>query len=138
MAAQYSVTLRNRQLDQIEATVGVGAKLRLYSGAKPANCAAASTGALLVDMDLPADWMEAASGGVKAKLGTWSGAGTADAGSGADVGHFRITNSTGSVCHMQGTVTATDGGGDMTLNTVTVAKDQVVTVTAFNITAGNA
>jgi hypothetical protein len=138
MAIQYSVTLRNNQLDQIESTTGTAAKLRLYSGSPPANCAAAPTGTLLVEMTLPSDWMSAASAGSKAKLGTWSGAGTAGAGTGTSAGYFRITDSAGTTTHMQGTVTITGGGGDMTLDNTNIATSQVVTVNTFTVTAGNA
>lgn len=138
MAIQYSVTLRNNQLDQIESTTGVSARLRLYSGSVPANCAAAPTGTLLVDMTLPSDWMSAASAGSKARLGTWSGVGTAGAGSGTVAGYFRITDSAGTTTHMQGTVTITGGGGDMTLDNPNIATNQAVTVNTFTVTAGNA
>lgn len=138
MAIQYSTTLRNNQLDQIESTAGVSAKLRLYSGSAPANCAAAATGTLLVDMALPSDWMSAASAGSKDKLGTWSGTGAAGAGSGTAAGYFRITDSAGTTTHMQGTVTITGGGGDMTLDNTSIAQNQAVTVNSFNVTAGNA
>lgn len=138
MAIQYSVTLRNNQLDQIESTTGASAKLRLYSGSMPANCAATATGTLLVEMSLPSDWMSAASSGAKAKLGTWSGTGTAGAGTGTSAGYFRITDSGGTTTHMQGTVTITGGGGDMTLDNTNIAQSQVVTVNSFQVTAGNA
>jgi hypothetical protein len=138
MAIQYSVTLRNNQLEQIETTIGASARLRLYSGPPPANCAAAPTGTLLVDMALPSDWMATASNGSKAKSGTWSGTGTAGAGSGTTAGYFRIVDSTGSTCHVQGTVTITGGGGDMTLDNPNIAQNQTVTVNTFTITAGNA
>jgi len=138
MPIQYSVTLRNNQLDQIESTVGPSARLRLYSGSPPANCAAASTGTLLVDMALPSDWMSAASSGSKSRLGTWSGTGTAGAGSGTVAGYFRIVDSDGTTCHVQGTVTISGGGGDMTLDNPNIAQNQTVTVNTFTITAGNA
>lgn len=138
MPIQYSVTLRNNQLDQIESTVGASARLRLYSGPPPDNCAAAPTGTLLVDMALPSDWMAAASGGSKAKSGTWTGTGTAGAGSGTVAGYFRIVDSAGTTCHMQGTVTISGGGGDMTLDNPNIAQNQTVTVNTFTITAGNA
>ena len=138
MPIQYSVNLRNAQLDQIETVTGASARLRLYSGSPPANCAAAATGTLLVDMALPSDWMSAASAGSKARLGTWSGTGTAGAGSGTAAGYFRIFDSAGSTCHMQGTVTITGGGGDMTLDNTNIAQNQVVTVNTFTVTAGNA
>ena len=138
MTIQYSPTLRTNQLDQIESTTGVSAKCRLYSGAKPANCAAVATGNLLLDMALPVDWMNAATAGGKTKLGTWSGIGTALAGAGMAAGYFRITDSTGVSCHVQGTVTVTGGGGDMTLDNTSIAQNQSVTANSFTINAGNA
>lgn len=138
MAIQYSVTLRNNQLDQIETTTGASAKLRLYSGAPPADCAAAATGDLLVEMALPADWLAAAAAGVKSKAGTWSGQGTAAAGSGTVAGYFRIVDNPGTTTHMQGSVSITGGGGDMTLDNPNIAQSQVVTVNTFSVTAGNA
>lgn len=137
MTVQYSTTLRNNQLDQIETTTGASAKLRLYSGAPPANCAAAATGTLLVEMTLPSDWMAAASAGSKAKSGVWSGTGAAGAGAGTVAGYFRITDSAGTTTHMQGTVTITGGGGDMTLDNPNIATGQTVTVNTFTVTAGN-
>lgn len=137
MAIQYSTTLRNNQLDQVESTTGVSAKLQLYSGAAPANTATAPTGSLLVEMLLPSDWMAAASGGTKSKLGTWSGSGTAAAGTGTQAGYFRIVDNAGTTCHVQGTVTITGGGGDMTLDNTNIAQAQVVTVNTFTLTAGN-
>lgn len=138
MTIQYSVTLRNNQLDQIESTTGLSAKLRLYSGAAPANCAAAATGTLILDMALPSDWMTAASGGQKDRNGTWTGTGAAGAGTGTNAGYFRITDSAGTTTHMQGTVTITGGGGDMTLDNTNIASGQVVTINTFTVTAGNA
>ena len=72
MALQYSTTVRNAQLDALETAIGASAILRIYSGAMPANCAAAATGTLLAEMNLPADWMASAASGSKAKSGTWS------------------------------------------------------------------
>jgi hypothetical protein len=39
---------------------------------------------------------------------------------------------------MQGTVTATGGGGDMTLDNAVIALAQVVTITGFTLTDANA
>jgi hypothetical protein len=138
MPIQYSVALRNNQLDQIESTTGVSARLRLYSGSPPVNCAAAASGLMLVDMALPSDWMSTAANGTKTRLGTWTGTGTAAAGTGTNAGYFRITNSAGDTTHMQGTVTITGAGGDMQLDNTNIAQNQVVTVNTFSITAGNA
>ncbi len=134
MTLQYSVALRNNQLDQIEATAGVSPKLQVYTGAVPANCAAAVTGTKLVEIALPSDWMSAAASGSKAKLGTWSVAAVAA----GTAGYFRIVDSAGTTCHMQGSVTATGGGGDMTLDNTNIAVTQIVTVNTFAVNAGNA
>lgn len=133
MAIQYSVTVRNNQLDQVETTAGASAKLRIYTGAAPADCATAASGTLLVEIALPADWMAAAASGSKAKSGAWSG--TASAGSGATPGYFRIVDSAGTTCHMQGT--AGVGSGDLSVDG-TITSGQTVTVSTFSITAANA
>lgn len=138
MTIQYGTTLRNNQLDQVEVTVGTAAKLRVYSGAPPANCAAAASGTLLMTITLPSDWMNAASGGTKTLLGTWAGTGDVAAGTGTAAGHFRVWDSGVTVASMQGTITITGGGGDMTLDNTSIASAQNVSVTTFTITAGNA
>jgi len=131
---QYSTTLRNNQLDQIEATLGVSPKLQFWSGVKPANCAAADSGALLAEMNLPSDWMAAASAGSKVKAGTW----TVAASAAGVIGHFRIKDSGLAACHVQGSVTITGGGGDMTVDNTNAAVGQSITVNTFTINSGNA
>ena len=135
MALQYSVAVRNAQLDAVEVTVSMAPLLRIYSGSAPANCAAAASGTLLAEMTLPSDWMAAASSGSKALSGTWQ---DASANATGTAGHFRLYDSGGTTCHAQGTVTATGGGGDLTLDNVSIASGQSVTITSFTITAGNA
>ena len=138
MTMQYGVALRNAQLDQIESTISTSPKLRFYSGSMPANCAASATGTLLAELTLPSDWLAAASSGSKAKSGTWSGTGDAGASTGTNAGYFRIYDSAGSVCHIQGTVTVTGGGGDMTLDNINIAENQAIAISTFTITGGNA
>lgn len=132
MAVQLSVSVRNARLDTIESTISTAAKLQIRTGSAPANCAAANTGTLLVEMTLPSDWLAAASSGSKAKSGTWSGTGVAD----GTAAHFRIFDNAGTTCHMQGTVGA--GSGDLSLNNTSIATGQTVTVDTFTITDGNA
>jgi hypothetical protein len=133
MAFQFSTAARNAALDQIETTISTSPTLEIRSGSVPANCAAASTGTVLATITLPSDWLTAASGGSKTINGTWQDA-SADATGTA--GYFRISQ--GATCHIQGTVTATGGGGDMTLDSVSITAAQQVNITAFTITAGGA
>lgn len=79
--------------------------------------------------------MAAASGGSKALSGTWQDASADAAGT---AGHFRLYASDGTTAHMQGTVTATGGGGDMTVDNTSFAAAQSFTVTSFTLTDGNA
>lgn len=123
MALQYSVTLRNNQLDQAEVTLSTTPKLQLRTGAPPATCATADSGTLLSELTLPSDWMAAASAGSKAKAGTWSGTGVA-AGS---IGHFRVKDSAGTTTHIQGTVTAVV---TLVTNALTAANGNVLNFAA--------
>ena len=135
MAIQLSVAVRNARLDAFEATTGASAVLRIRTGAQPASCAAARTGTVLATVNLPSDWMAAASGGSKALSGTWQDASADTTGT---AGHFEIMDSGLATCHMQGSVTATGGGGDMTVNNTSFAAGQQFDVTGFTLTDGNA
>lgn len=135
MTLQYGTSVRNARLDTVESTIGTSAILKIRSGAAPANCAAADSGTVLSTVNLPSDWMAAASGGTKAKSGTWEDTSADATGTAA---HFRIYDSGGSTCHIQGTVTITGGGGDMTVDNTSFASGQDFVVTGFTLTAGNA
>ena len=135
MALQLSVAVRNARLDAIETATGASAVLKIKSGAAPATCATADAGTVLASLTLPSDWMTAASAGSKAKSGTWEDASADNTGTAA---HFRLYASDGTTCHAQGTVTATGGGGDMTVDNVSFAAAQAFSITSFTLTDGNA
>lgn len=135
MTFQLSTATRNAALDQIETTIGVTPILKLRTGAAPATCATADSGTVVATMTLPSDWLAAASAGSKALSGTWQDASADAAGTAA---HFRIYDSTGTTCHIQGTVTISGGGGDMTLDNNVLAAGQQVTITAFTLSIGGA
>ena len=134
MAVQLSVAVRNARADAVESTIGTSAILKFRSGAQPATCATADSGTVVGTLSLPSDWMAAASSGAKAKAGTWEDA-SADAS--ATIAHFRIYDSGGTVCGMQGSVTLTAGGGDITLDAVVVTAGQDIVVTSFGWTEPN-
>ena len=135
MTLQISVAVRNAMLDTIESTIGTSAVLKIKTGAQPANCAAEDTGTVLATLTLPSDWMAAANAGSKALNGTWQDTSADATGTAA---HFRVYASDGTTCHMQGSVTATGAGGDMTLDNTSVAAGQSITISSFTLTAGNA
>jgi hypothetical protein len=135
MTMQYSVTVRNAKLDAVESTIGVSAVLRIISGSMPATCATTQTGTVVATCTLPSDWMNAASGGTKTLLGSW---GDASADATGTAGYFRFLDSSATTCHIQGTVTLTGGGGDMTVDNTSFTAGQAFSVTSFTLTAGNA
>lgn len=135
MPLQASVAVRNARLDAIETAIGASAIMRIFSGAAPANCAAANSGTVLATLNLPADYLANAASGQKAKSGTWDDASADNAGT---AGHWRIYASDGTTCHLQGTVTATGGGGDMEVNNTIFAAGQAFTVTSFTLNEPNA
>lgn len=126
MAFQYGTTLRNNQVSQIQTTIGATGNLKIFSGAEPANCAAADPTGLLATIVLPATFLTS-SGGITTIAGTWSvaatGTGTAQC--------FRMYDGS-SVCHVQGNTTT-----DLVLNNQSIASGQTVQVTSFSVTAGN-
>jgi hypothetical protein len=135
MALQFSDAVRNALLDAIETAIGTSAVLKIRTGAAPANSGAADSGTVLATLSLPSDWMAAASGGSKAKSGTWQDASADATGTAA---HFRLYASDGTTCHAQGTVTLTGGGGDLTVDNTSFAAGQSFTISTFTLTAPGA
>ena len=135
MAIQLSVAVRNGLLDAVETVISTSAVLKIRTGAQPADCATADSGTVLSTVTLPSDWLAAAGSGAKAKAGTWQDTSADATGTAA---HYRIYASDGTTCHVQGTVTVTGGGGDMTVDSVSFTAGQQFTVNSFSLTAANA
>src|SRR5215469_16585630 len=118
MAWQFSTTLRNNRIGQLQTTVGSSGVMKIFSGAEPANCAASDPSGLLCTITLPATFLTSSSG-VTTIAGTWSAAASAT----GTAACFRIYDGS-SNCHMQGNITATGGGGDMTFDSVSFNSGQ--------------
>lgn len=139
---QLSVRTRNNMLEAYElslagqtlnAGAGSGAsvtgtatapRVQIWTGALPANCAAAATGTKIVDMPVPADWAAQAANGAKVLAGVWSVAALA----GGAPGYYRMVDGATGACDEQGDVTAAGGGGAMTVDNMTVALGQTFAV----------
>ena len=132
MTIKFSEAVRNARLDAIETVIGASPKLRIYSGAPPTNTTDAATGTLLVDMTLPADFLQAASGGIKLLNGSW----TTTAAAAGVAGYYRVWDNAVTTCHEQGTVG--QGTGDLSLDNTTLAASQTVTINQFTKSDGNA
>lgn len=127
MPIQQSATTRNRFRDAFSTAFPVGTTIDFRTGA-PAGVGGAAGGSSLAVITLPTTPYTTGTGTLT-KNGTWSTTATAA----GTIGHYRMTNGTDIE---EGTVTATGGGGDMTVDTVTIsAIGQPIEVTTFSVTA---
>jgi hypothetical protein len=139
MATRVPDPRRNAIVDSIVDALDAGAGggiVRVYTGTQPADADSAATGTLLVTitLDATAAFGAAASGTATCDVtpeptGTAVAAGTA--------GWFRALDSDGVDITdnvIDGSVTATGGGGDMEINNTSIEVDQVVNITAWTVT----
>lgn len=133
MALSYSTALRNAQLDAITTAVGTSGYLRIYSGSRPANVAAAITGTLLAELVCNASAFAAAASGGVLTANAISNDSSANATGTAT--HYRIWKSDGTTAVIDGNVSTS--GADLNLDSVSITSGQVVSVTSFTITAAN-
>lgn len=127
MALDLNNLLANALLDRFDTEFPAGSILEIRSGAG-AGAENAATGTLLASITLPATPWAAAGAGSKAKSGVWQDASADAAGTAA---HYRLKNAT-DTRRIEGTVTATGGGGDLTLNNTVIAAAQQVTINTFS------
>lgn len=133
MATRISTAARNAAVDAITALLNAGAGpgyIELRTGAQPASVGAAATGTLLATSLLDDPAFAAAAAGTGAAAGLPNSATGVAAG---DAGWFRAYDDN-DVAIIDGSVTATGGGGDMELNTVTISIGVTVNITAWTIT----
>jgi hypothetical protein len=123
MAIQHSTTTRNRLRDGYVAAFPAGTALVIRSGA-PAGVGNTATGTVLATITLPATPYTSGTGQVTLS-GTWTDASADNSGT---AGHYRMTNGTDIE---EGTVTITAGGGDLTLDSVSITSGQTVTITSW-------
>lgn len=126
MAIDLKNTTANNLLDNFDTLFPSGAILDISTGAV-AGAENTDTGTKLASVVLPASPWGAAAAGSKAKSGTWSVAAIAA----GTAGHYRLRN-VGDTHRIEGTVTATGGGGDCTLDNTNIAVNQTVTVNTFS------
>lgn len=132
MAIRLSTRSRNAAADAVVDTTDAGAgagRLRIFTGTQPASANDAATGTLLADVVLADPAFGAAATGTAALTdpGPVTGAAAGIA------GWFRILDSD-LVAVMDGSVTATGAGGDLTLSNTNIAAGQSVDITGGSVT----
>jgi len=109
-------------MDALEASIGASPKFYIYSGPRPTNCVAPSTGTRLVNITCPSDWAVTSSG-VMYKSGTWSGTAIAT----GIAGYYRMFTSGETRCVMQGDISQ---GFAILTSAATAANGNVLTFAA--------
>ncbi len=135
MSLQFRTTERNAWLTTLNTALGASAKLFIYSGGPPATVAAGPTGVLLSSgaVGNAAGWGSVASGVLTAAAITSDASAVAS----GTAGYFRWLDSSNNVI-CQGTVTATGGGGDLTMNSISIIIGDTIAITSWTITAPGA
>lgn len=133
MAIRLPTGVRNAACDAVvdllDAGTGAGT-IEIRSGSQPASANDAATGTLLATVTLADPAFGAAASGAATMAGTPRTATGAAAGT---AGWFRAKDSTGATV-LDGSVTATGGGGDLEVNTTAISVGVNVSITGGTVT----
>lgn len=129
---QFETSLRNLMLDQIKVKVGSNALLRLYSGVKPPTCETAlSFNTLLVELECDTDFANPATNAIL----TVNISNSTNAIATGVITFFRIYESTGNACYIQGDVSTQFS--DMLLNKTDVSENEPFEISDFILGIGD-
>lgn len=131
MALGFIVGVRNSMLDTVTTQAGASAKLRIYSGSRPATGGTATT--LLAELTCNATFAPAAAAGVLTMNAITS---DSSADSTGTASWFRMVKSDGTTHVLDGDVGTS--GSDLNLNSVSIVATGSVALSSFTITAPNA
>jgi hypothetical protein len=140
MSAKLKDATRNAILSDVISAIGSTAVLCLFSGSpagKTSGTFNADPSGLLVEVALPSSpFGTPAAGAAALANGPWTG--TATSGSATAPASYRIKTATaGAVSTVIAEGTAGVGSGDVSLATA-ITSGQVISVSSFSLTAGNA
>lgn len=107
--------------------IGSSATIEIRSGTAPATPETAASGTLLVTVAISGSF--SSSGGVLTATATAN----ANPAASGTAGYFRLKTSGGTAI-LDGTVTATAGGGDLTLGSTTITTGVPVTLSSVTVT----
>lgn len=130
---QYTIEDRTERAQLLNDRAGPSAKIRIYSGAKPATANAAATGTLLAELIGDATEFGVAYGGALTANPFTSGSALAD----GDAGYYRLCSADGTV-RGQGTAGLSGSGAEMILTKTALTEGMAVNCTSFVITMGGA
>lgn len=114
MSISVTVAATQSMGTALATAIGASSTIKIYSGSKPATPETTASGTLLMTVSV--------SGSFTSTSGVLTAADPASAAPAASgtAGYFRLATS-GATAILDGTVTATGGGGDMTLGSTTIS-----------------
>lgn len=130
MSFNVSVDVHNIEAEAFMGLLDSGS-CDLRTGTQPANTTIAATGTLLVTIDIPATALKAAAALGKADLAVTTAVATTTAGT---VGYARFFKTDGTTVVFDGSVTASGGGGDVIIDDVVLAVDDLVNIIDMSYT----
>lgn len=137
MGLSFSTAMRNAIVAALGDATFTGGRLQFRTGAKAASPGAAPSGTLVSEITLPADAFTDPAAGAVAKNGLWEDPAADAAGL---IGHYRfLQNGDANAAdetqeRVEGTVTATGGGGDIEFDNPDVEAGQRITVNSYTTT----
>lgn len=129
MATRISTAARNAAASAVAALLN-GGHVEIRTGSQPATPGTAATGTLLGTLTLSATAFGSASSGT-VTANTITGDSSADATGTA--GWFRAYDSS-STAVIDGAITATGGGGDMTLDSTSIVAGGTISMSSWSLT----
>jgi hypothetical protein len=130
MAFDFNTAALTDSLAFLDTSFPATSVLEIRTGAPP-GVANAAAGTVLVSFTLAAGPWAAAAGAARALANLPLSANATAAGV---AGHFRLRNAA-DTRRIEGSVTVTGGGGDLTLDNTNIANGQQVQVTGFTVNA---
>lgn len=139
MPIRISTGLRNAAADGIGNAMDTTGRISVYSGLPPADPQTAASGVLLATLTMSADAFAVAATGAAAANAITGGSAAAT----GTAGWFRmwktVDTAPGSAGvaadkRIDGTVTATGGGGDITFDSVSFVAGGAINMTGFTLT----
>jgi hypothetical protein len=139
MAVRISTGLRNFILDSgFKTAFDSDGRIDIYTGSQPANADADVSGTLLGTLSLAATGFGAASSGTETAASITS---DTNADASGTAGWFRlykaadgVGGSSATKRRLDGNITATGGGGDMTLDVIAITAGGTIAVSSFTVT----
>jgi hypothetical protein len=135
MTIQLAESTRDARIQAFIDDVGTSPVFKIFAGEQPVDCAMADSGTVLMTITLSPTFASTPSGGSS----NFTDFPMSHAASATDVaGHFRLYQSDGTTCKMQGDVSLIGDSGNITVNDISMVSGASYNISTFAIGDQNA